>query len=165
MRQVTARLSDMENEVGTTDPAAAAAQLAALRAGREAVADRAMQPWWYDVTLGVLIFVLFAQFSLHNDIVSTVVPLAVIAGCLGLIQAYRRITGFFVSGYRGGRTRRLVWIWLGAAAVAFAAGYALEEGAGLRGAMVVTGAVLGVCFALLSRWWTHVYIAELREEL
>lgn len=147
------------------DQDAATAQLAALRADREAVAARAMQPWWYDVSLGVLVFLLLAQFSLHNRVVSAVAPLVVIAGCVALVVAYRRITGFFVSGYRGGRTRRAIWVWLGAAAVAFAVGFALEEGAGLRGAMVVTGAVLGVCMALVSRWWTHLYIAELREQL
>jgi len=32
-----------------------------------------------------------------------------------------------------------------------------------RGAMVVGGAVLGVGAALISRWWSRIYIAELRE--
>ena len=40
----------------TTDPAVAAAQLAALRSGRAAMAERAMQPWWYDALLGLLVF-------------------------------------------------------------------------------------------------------------
>ena len=46
----------MESEGTTTDPAIAAAQLAALQAGRAAMAERAMQPWWHDATLGVLVF-------------------------------------------------------------------------------------------------------------
>ena len=33
----------------------AAAQLAALQADRAALADRVMQPWWYDVCLGLLL--------------------------------------------------------------------------------------------------------------
>ena len=32
-----------------------------------------------------------------------------------------------------------------------------------RGAMVVAGVVLGIGIALLSRWWTRLYIAELRD--
>jgi hypothetical protein len=31
--------------------------------------------------------------------------------------------------------------------------------------MVVAGAVLGVGVALISRWWTRIYAAELRGEL
>jgi hypothetical protein len=30
--------------------------------------------------------------------------------------------------------------------------------------MVVGGAVLGVGIALISRWWTRIYVAELREQ-
>jgi hypothetical protein len=34
---------------------------------------------------------------------------------------------------------------------------------GWRWATVVAGAVLGVAIALLSRWWTRVYVAEIQE--
>jgi hypothetical protein len=40
-----------------------------------------------------------------------------------------------------------------------------EFGLGWRGAMVAGGAVLGVGIALTSRWWTKIYIAELRKGL
>jgi hypothetical protein len=150
---------------GTTDAGSAAAQLAALQADRAAVADRALQPWWYDAALGFLVFVLVAQFTLDNRVVSVVVPLLVVAGCLTLTRVYRRITGFFVSGLRSGPTRRVVWIWLAGYAVLGGAGLALEVGLGLRGALVVAGALLGVGVAFLSRWWTRIYIAELRSAL
>ena len=155
----------METDGRTTEPATAAAQLAALAADREAVAARAMQPWWYDAALGFLVFAVLAQFSLDNDVVSFVVPLLVVAGCVALMQVYRRMTGFFVSGLRGGRTRRVVWVWLVGYAAVVAAGYALEEGAGVRGAMVGAGVVLGVGIAYLSRWWTRLSIAEMRAQL
>ena len=31
--------------------------------------------------------------------------------------------------------------------------------------MVVAGAVLGVAITFLGRWWTRLYVAELRGEL
>jgi hypothetical protein len=162
--KVSSTLSDMETHAAP-DAGGAAAQLAALQADRAAVADRAMQPWWYDAALGFLVFVLVAQFTLDNRVVSVVVPLLVVAGCLVLTRVYRRITGFFVSGLRGGATRRVVWIWLAGYAVVGGAGVALEVGLGLRGALVGAGLLLGVGFALLSRWWTRIYIAELRGAL
>ena len=50
-----------------------------------------------------------------------------------------------------------------AAAVVVAAGLTGEYALGWQGAMAVAGAVLGVTTALCSRWWTRVYVAELRE--
>jgi hypothetical protein len=50
------------------DRATAAAQLETLQADRAALADRAMQPWWYDVSLGLLVVVVVAQFSLRNEV-------------------------------------------------------------------------------------------------
>ena len=35
----------------------------------------------------------------------------------------------------------------------------------VRGAMVVGGVVLGVAISFISRWWTRIYVAELRGEL
>jgi hypothetical protein len=35
----------------------------------------------------------------------------------------------------------------------------------VRGAMVAAGAVLGVVVALVSRWWSRVFVAELRGQL
>jgi len=153
----------METDDGAV-VAEAAAQLAALQADREAVAARAMQPWWYDAALGALVFAAVAQFSLDSDVVSVVVPLAVVAGCVALTQVYRRLTGFFVGGFRSGRPRRAMWTWLLGYVVVAGAGMVAEEEFGLRGAMVVAGVVLGVGAAFLSRWWTRLYIAELRAE-
>jgi hypothetical protein len=46
---------------------------------------------------------------------------------------------------------------LGAAA---SAEYLLD----VRGAMAVGGVVIGIGLALISRWWTRIYVAELRGE-
>jgi hypothetical protein len=153
----------METHEGATGVAEASAQLAALEADREAVAARAMQPWWYDAALGVIVFAVVAQFSLDSNVVSAVVPLLAVTGCLGLTHVYRRITGFSVSGFRSGRPRRAVWAWFVGYAVVAGAGILAEEVFDVRGAMVVAGVVLGIGIALLSRWWTRLYIAELRD--
>jgi hypothetical protein len=39
----------------------------------------------------------------------------------------------------------------------------LEQGAHVRGAMLVGGFVLGVGIAVISRWWTRLYVEHLRE--
>jgi hypothetical protein len=123
-RKVSALLSDMESDGTAMDPAAAAEQLAALQSGRAQMAERAMQPWWYQALLGLLVF-----------------------------------------GLREGRTRKLIGVWFVGYAVVLAAGCAAEHLLDWRGAMVATGAVLGVAIALVSHWWTRMYVAELREAL
>jgi hypothetical protein len=155
----------MESDEVTLDPATAAAQLAALRADRAAVADRAMQPWWYDVALGLLVFALLGSYSFGYPWVTVAVLPVFFAGLFALRKAYERITGFWVSGLRPGRTRRLIYLWFVLYAVVLGLSAGAEFGLGWDGAMLVGGAVLGVGIALLSRWWSRIYIAELREGL
>ncbi len=85
------------------DRHAAAAQLAAMQADREALADRVVQPWWYDALL-----------------------------------------------------------WLVLAFPVFAAALVAEEVLDVDGAMVGAGVVLGIAVAVISRWWSRIYVAELR---
>jgi hypothetical protein len=153
----------MESGRTTTDRAAAAAQLAALRSGRAQMAERAMQPWWYDALLGLLVFGLIGSYSAHESWVTAVALVVFLAGCSGLMTAYKRITGFWVSGLRPGKTQRAIRVWFLGYVVVLALAAGAEYGLGLRGAMVVGGAVLGVGVALISRWWSRIYIAELRE--
>jgi hypothetical protein len=155
----------MENEGTTTERAAAAADLAALQAGRAAMADRAMQPWWYDVALGLLVFQLIASYSFHENWVTALALLVLGVGCLALMHAYKRITGFWVNGLRPGATQRAVRVWVVGYVVVLALAAGAEFGLGWRGAMVAGGAVLGVGIALTSRWWSRIYIAELRKAL
>jgi hypothetical protein len=155
----------MESEEVTTEPAAAAAQLAALRSGRAQMAERAMQPWWYDALLGVLVFELFASYSVRNTWVTLAAVAVFLLGLRGMMVLYQRMTGFWVNGLRKGRTRRVVRVWFVLYALVVAAGCAAEYLLEWRGAMVVAGAVLGVGITLIGRWWTRVYIAELREDL
>jgi hypothetical protein len=156
----------MENDEGTaTAPAQAAAQLDALREDRAAMADRAMQPWWYDVALGLLVFQLIASYSFYENWVTVLALLVLGVGCLALMHAYKRITGFWVNGLRPGQTQRAVRVWFVGYALVLAAAAGAEFGLGWRGAMVAGGAVLGVGVGLTSRWWSSIYIAELRKDL
>ena len=154
----------MENEGSMPDSSSAAADLASLQAHRAAVADRAMQPWWYDALLGLLVFGFVSSYSARQNWVTLVALVVLLLGCAALVSAYKRITAFWVNGFRPGRTQKAVRVWLvGYVAVLAVAGGA-EYGLEWRGAMVVGGAVLGVGIAAFSRWWTRLYIAELRGE-
>ena len=147
-----------------TDRAAAAAQLAALRADGAALAERAMQPWWYDALLGLLVFGLLASYDLP-----TWTRLGVLAGILaglgGLVSVYRRRTGTWVSGARQGPTRKAVVVWVVAALTVLSAGFAADGVLGWTAAMPVAGAVLAVGLYFVNRWWARIYVAELRGEL
>jgi len=150
---------------GPTDRAAAAAQLDVLKADRAAMAERAVQPWWYDVSLGLLVFGIFAQRSLDSDWVSAVAAVVFVAGCVALVTWYRRHTGFFVGGLRRGRTRRAMWVWFAVYLSVVGVAVWLEDVHDVPGAMAIGGLVLGVAVAVTSRWWTRLYVAELREDL
>jgi hypothetical protein len=152
----------MENEKVQNDPAAAAAQLAALRTDREALANRVVQPWWYDAALGLIVFVLLASLSTRNAwwIFGAVVVGSAGLGALKVV--YTKITGVWVSGLRPGPTRRALHVWVVLYAVVLGAAACAEYLLHVRGAMVVGAAVLGVGIALISRWWTRIYVAELR---
>ena len=145
-----------------SDRAAAEAELAALQSQRAALADRAVQPWWYDALLSLLLFGFIASYSLRNNWV-TLAAVVVFLLCLrGMVVLYRRHTGFWVHGFREGRTWRAVCVWIAFALVVLLAGFTADAHWG--GAMVVAGAVLGVGVALTSRWWTRIYVAELRRQ-
>jgi len=150
----------MENDATARD---AAAQLATLHADRAAVADRAMQPWWYDVALGLLVFGLLAQYSLDSDWLSTAASLLFVAGIAALASWYRRRTGFWIGGLRPGRTRRAIWAWGVLYVVVLLAAVWLENVRHVAGAMAVAGVVSGVGAALASRWWTRLFVADLRD--
>ncbi|MBW8767768.1 MAG: hypothetical protein JF630_16655, partial [Geodermatophilales bacterium] len=134
----------MESEELSTDRAAAAAQLAALQADRERLARRVVTPWWYDACLGLTVLLLLSSISFRDSVWQFVLGGAVLLLLWGVATAYRRITGVWVNGLRRGRTRKLMWIWLALYSVVLALAAGAEFVLGLRGAMVVGGAVLGV---------------------
>jgi hypothetical protein len=156
----------MESDEMSMDPSMAAAQLAALRTDRAQLAARVVPPWWYDPCLGLVVFVLVAAISLRYAGWVYFAALAVgVGGLWALVAAYKRITGLWVSGLRPGRTRRVIRVWVIAYALVVTTALVADQEFGLRWAMVAAGAVLGVGVTFLGRWWTRVYVAELREGL
>jgi len=148
-----------------TDREQAAAELAALQSDRAAMAERAMQPWWYDAVLGLATAAFFASYSFWFPWLPIVAAVLFAWVTRWLMAQYQRITGFWVSGDRPGPTRRAWATWLVLAGVVLVPGMLLELVFHVRGAMVVVGVVLGIGIAVVSRWWSHIYIAELRGEL
>jgi hypothetical protein len=155
----------MESDGGTMDATAAAAELAALDASRAALAERVVQPWWYDAILGLLIAGFISSYSSHSSWVIMGALVVFSAGILGLVALYRRLTGLWVNGLRPGPTRRAVRVWFVVYALVVGAAAAFEFLLDVRGAMVVGGVVVGVAIAVISQWWTRIYVAELRGEL
>ncbi|MGY1831061.1 hypothetical protein ACI8AA_11640 [Geodermatophilus sp. SYSU D01180] len=148
----------MENDAIDRDTAAA--QLAALQADREALADRVLQPWWYDVALGLLLFAFLASYALDSPWV-TFPALALFAAGLGaLVTAYRRITGVWVN-----TPPRVAAAWGAVVLVVLVPAFVLAEGYDRHWAMVVAGAVLGVAAGVLSRVWGRRWVAGLRSGL
>lgn len=143
----------------------AASQLAALRSDRAAMADRAVQPWWYDAVLGLATAAFFSSYAFWFPWLPMVAVVLFIGVTRWLMAQYQRITGFWVSGDRPGPTRRAWGTWLVLAGTVLVPGMLLELVFDVHGAMVVVGVVLGVGIAVISRWWSHIYAAELRGEL
>jgi hypothetical protein len=145
---------------------AAAAQLDALEADQAALAERIVQPWWWDAASGLLFFGFISSYSSHDVRVILAALLLYGAGMAGLIAVYRRITGVWWDARRVGpvqeRVQRAVRWWAIAYFALLAAGAAVEFLLDVRGAMVAVGAVLGISVALLGRWVSRVYAAGLR---
>jgi hypothetical protein len=148
----------MENDAIDRDTAAA--QLAALREDRAALADRVLQPWWYDVALGLLLFGFLASYAFDSLWVTFPALVVFMAGLGALVAAYRRITGIWVNV-----TTRALVLWGAVVVVVLVPAFVLAEGYEQHWAMVVAGAVLGVAVVVFGRLWGRAYVAELRESL
>lgn len=145
------------DEIGRDD---AAAQLATLQADRAALADRVLQPWWYDVVLGLLLFGFLASYAADSLWVTFPALVLFGAGIGALMSAYRRVTGVWVSA-----TGWWMWVWAAMAVVVLVPAFVLAEGFGRHWVMVAAGAILGAGVAVLSRVWGRSFVARLRTEL
>jgi hypothetical protein len=155
----------MESDGGTMDATTAAAELAALGEDRAALAERVVQPWWYDALLGLLVAGFLSSYATHNAWVICGALVLLLLGLRGLMAVYRRITGVWVNGLRPGPTQRAVKVWFVVYAVVVGVAAMFEFLLDVRGAMVVGGIVVGVAIAVISQWWTRIYVAELKGEL
>ncbi|MGY1705920.1 hypothetical protein ACI79C_15245 [Geodermatophilus sp. SYSU D00697] len=148
----------MENDAIDRDTAAA--QLATLRADRAALADRVRAPWWYDVTLGLLLFGFLASYAVDSLWVTFPALVVFCAGLGALVAACRRITGIWVNVTWGAMAA-----WTAVVLPVLVAAFVLAEGFDERWAMVVAGAVLGVAVVVFGRYWGRKLVAEMRTSL
>jgi len=149
-----------------TDPQDASARLAGLAVDRAVLADRLVQPRWWDVTLGLLLFGFVSSCSAHRTWVIVAAAVLLFAGIAVLKAVYQRITGTWWDARTVGpvqeQVRRAMRWWLVGYLTVLVLGCAAEYLLDVPGAMVVAGAVLGLTAALLSRWVTRAYVAGLR---
>ena len=148
------------------DREAAVAQLGALGADQAALADRIVQPWWWDAALGLGFAAFVASYSSHRLWVIGVamVGFLVVVRLLGVV--YRRTTGVWWDAREVGpvqaRVRRAARWWGPVYLAVMVLGAAAEFLLDVRGAMVVAGVVLGTGAALSSRWVSRIYADGLR---
>lgn len=145
------------------DRAEAQAQLAALRADRTALAERVVQPWWWDVALGVLVFVFFGSYAVLDWWGIALAGCAFFTGVYALITCYRRRTGLWPSADRPG-LQPLLRLWL-ACCTAWAVVAVLHLQFGLPELLLGVSAAFGGVAAWLSRRSGRLYVAQLRAEL
>jgi hypothetical protein len=147
-------------ESNELDRDGAAAQLAALQADRVALADRVLQPWWYDVALGLLLFGFLASYAFDSPWVTFPALVLFGAGLGALVSAYKRISGLWLR-----TPGRVVWIWGAAVVLVLGPAFALAEFYDQHWVMVPAGAVLGLGVGVLSRIWGRACVARMRSEL
>ncbi|TFV48523.1 hypothetical protein [Blastococcus sp. TF02A-35] len=144
----------------------ARSQPAALQSDRAALAERLVQPWWWDVAFGVLVAGFLGSYSSRSIwvILAAVVVFAV--GVRALVAVYQRITGTWWDASKVGPVQERVRAALRRLLVGYFAllglGAAAEFLLDVRGAMVVAGVVMGVAAGWSSRWVTRIYVAGLR---
>jgi hypothetical protein len=93
-----------------------------IHAGRAAAADRLVTPGWYHPALGILLGGYIIALVLGSPNVRLVAVAVFLVGLFGLMRAYKRLTGVWISGFDAGRASR--WAYAMGAAVAIAIGLA-----------------------------------------
>jgi len=149
--------SDGQNgTMNDNDPAEA---LRAVRAVQGKMAARAHWSWPRHLAFGAVFGALVASYAL--PMAGTIVVLALcLVAAAAIVARDRRRDGFFVNGYRAGRTRKVAAALLATFVLVFAAAIAGRE-RGLNWAPLAAGFVLFVVATLGSKAWERAYRAEL----
>ncbi|QNG37357.1 hypothetical protein F1C76_12890 [Geodermatophilaceae bacterium NBWT11] len=141
----------------SADRERAAADLAALDRDRAALAEKVLQPWWFDAALGLLLFGFLAVQAIDAAWVTAPTLLVFAGGLALLVRVYRARSGVWVH-----TPARVMAAWGALVLVVLVPAYLLSS-QGHLWAMVLAGAVLGLAVALLSRHWGRAWQRELRE--
>ncbi|WP_267395816.1 MULTISPECIES: hypothetical protein [unclassified Sphingomonas] len=143
------------------DEVEAARALEAIGRARDALAQRATWSLRRHAAVGLVMGAMIMGYALPAPW-----PIIVAAGCMAatavIVMRDRRRDGFFVSGYRPGRTRWLALAMVIAAWIALFAAIVLKARFGLVWAPVVIGLAMALLVTLGSVAWERVYRQELQ---
>ena len=136
--------------------------LAALGETRQRMAQRAHWSLPRHMATGAVMGILVASYALPAS-TQLAVAAVVLAATALIVAADRKRDGFFVNGYRAGRTRRVAFVFLALAIIGLAAGITGKVVYGLVWAPVAAGAIVAVLGTFASLAWERAYRADLAE--
>lgn len=136
--------------------------LAALGETRRRMAQRAHWSLPRHMATGAVMGILVASYALPPD-TQLAVAAVVLAATALIVAADRRRDGFFVHGYRAGRTRRVALVFLAIAIIGLIGGVVGKLAYGLVWAPIAAGAIVAVLGTLASLAWERAYRADLAE--
>lgn len=142
------------------DEAEAARSLEMMQATRVALAERAKWSFVRHAAVGMLLGGLIAGYALSGPW-PVIVAGACMAGTAMVIARDRHRDGFFVSGYRPGRTRWVTFVMLLVAFGALVGAIVLKTRYSLTWAPVLIGSGMAVFATTISIVWERVYRREL----
>ena len=140
--------------------AEAAAALEGARVARAHLADRTRCPPYMHAVFGLLMGGLVASEA-ASDRGTLAIEGVIMVLALTLFVWQRRRMGFFVNGYRRGRTRPVALSIVGVYLVLFSMAAYLKAAEGLHWPALGLGAVMAVLGTWGSAVWNARYVAEM----
>lgn len=134
-----------------------------VAAARAAAADRLVSPWWYHLTLGLLVAAYVVGLTLGGPLLDLLVLLVFFAGLYLLVQAYRRTTGVWVDGLQSGPARRWSYAMGGSVFVVALAAVIVPRLTDTAWPMYVLAALLVPVTVVLGRQFDAAVRRGLRE--
>ncbi|WP_267397459.1 MULTISPECIES: hypothetical protein [unclassified Sphingomonas] len=144
------------------DEQEAARSLDMMRATRGVLAARTRWSLARHAAVGVLLGGLIAGYALPGSW-PVVIVVVCLAAAVAIVARDRSRDGFFVNGYRPGRTRQITFVLVAIAFAGLVSAIALKERYGLDWAPVAIGIVLAIVATIVSVFWERVYRQELEE--
>jgi hypothetical protein len=136
--------------------------LTVIAEARAAVADRLVTPWWYHPILGLLLAGYVVGLSFGGTLVRAIVVAVFVLACFALMQAYRRVTGVWISGFEAGRASRWAQALSALAVITLTAGWAIADFSDLTWPVWVLAAAAFVGTIVLGRQFDVALRAQLR---
>ncbi len=138
----------------------AAAALAGAREARARLAKKIECPPWSHAAFGLIYGTLVAAMGMPDGLIVATQAVAVVAA-LVMFVVFRLRMGFFVNGYRRGRTRPVVFGLLAAYFVCFGLAAWLRGSFNLHWPAFALALVMVGIGTWASRTWNRIYRAEL----